>query len=163
MSEKSRVLKVLQFLVRWGGLATMALAIFFFVSNTIFWIRAESTTGIVVGEHGMSATLSGAHRHIPGGTAYAPLVSFETESGEEITFLSNIGYGKGINYGTNVEVSVLYLASNPQGAKVKSYLELFGLPVVLFLFGGVFWIVGVFMQFLSEPANSKAGRTRSNI
>ena len=163
MKDKSRTLNILQFLVRWGSLATMALAIFFFVSNAFFWVRAESATGIVIGEKAMEQTLSGSRRNISSPPAYAPFVRFKTASGEEVTFLSNVGYGKGLNYGTDTEVAVLYLAGDPKAAKVKSYSELFGLPVVLFAFGGVFWLVGIFLQFLSEPAQKKTGRPRPNV
>ena len=148
-------LQIASFLVRWGSIAGMAFAAFLFLNHAQFWARATSTSGVVVGEvSSMSTTRSGG-RTVGSSYSVAPEVSFETASGETFTFLSAVGYGELLKYQRGQEIPVLYLASDPETARVYSLFELFVLPVVLFFFAGVFWIVGLVLQFASEGPTRK--------
>ena len=149
-------LKTASFLVRWGSIAGMVFAVYLFVNNAQFWVRASTAKGIVSSEAGStSSTISGGRR-VGTSVSYAPVVSFETASGEKFTFLSDIGYVDLLKYDRGEEIPVLYLESNPKSAKINSWFELFVLPVILFCFAGVFWGVGLLIQFLAEGAPKKA-------
>ncbi len=154
----------MHYIFRWGGIATMAFAIYLFASNAFFWIRADSTIGAVVAQQQMETprnlTIQQSTYHEK---AYSPYIAFKTGDGEEITFLSNIGYGKNFAFNVGDKIPVLYLRSNPQTAMVNSLLEMFVLPLVLFGFGGVFWVVGIIAQFIAEPAGKGNRRRRTNV
>ena len=155
-------LKIAHYIFRWGGIATMVFSVYLFSSNAIFWVRAEATTGTVVGQEQMEGIRQPSNKmRRYQEKAYAPYITFSTEAGKKHTFLSNIGYGKHFAFRKGDKVPVLYLPSSPQTAKVKSLLDLFVLPLVLFGFGGVFWLVGIFMQFMAEPSKKDTGGQKS--
>jgi len=89
--------------------------------------------------------------------AFAPVIRFQTADGKTVSIVSDVGYGENFAYRHGDEVTMLYLSADPQSAKIRSFFELIGLPFVLAGFAGVFWIVGLFAQFMYE-ANSKAGK-----
>ena len=96
--------------------------------------------------------------------AFAPVIRFQTADGETVSIVSDVGYGENFAYRHGDEVTMLYLRANPQAAKIRSFFELIGLPFVLAGFAGVFWIVGLFAQFMYEAnSNPKAGRDRKSL
>jgi len=146
--------KIFSRIFRWFGLAAIAFSAFLLISNIVFWLRADTATGTVV----TNKVMEGMNRpNIYEEDAYAPVIRFETETGETVELVSDVGYGKHFAYGDGDEVPVLYLPANPQDGRIRSFGELIGLPFVLAGFAGVFWIVGIFAQFMYE-ANSKAGK-----
>ncbi len=46
---------------------------------------------------------------------------------------------------------------------VNSLLEMFALPLVLFGFGGVFWVVGIIVQFMAESSGKGNRGRRTNV
>lgn len=118
----------------------------------VFWLRAESATGTVVAQQEMEGM---SRPNIYEDEAYAPVIRFQTEDGETVSLVSDVGYGEHFAYSHGDEVTMLYLPADPKSARIRSFFELIGLPFVLAGFAGVFWIVGLFAQFMYE-ANSKA-------
>jgi hypothetical protein len=147
--------KIFSRLFRWLGIAAVAFAAFLLASNIVFWIRADTAVGIVTKQEVIKDTgTPSVYRE----KAYAPVISFENLDGETITVTSDVGYGEHFAYTNGDEVPLLYLASDPQSARIRSIFELIGLPVVLAGFGFVFWIVGIFVQFMSEMNAKQAER-----
>ena len=148
-------------LFRWLGIAAVAFAAFLLVSNIVFWIRAESAVGTVTRQEVMKQT---GTTNIYRENAYAPVITFQTADGEAVEVVSDVGFGEHFAYTDGDEVNLLYLSSDPQSARIRSFFELIGLPVVLAGFGFVFWVVGIFAQFMSEmnakQAERMAGRSR---
>lgn len=155
-----RKFRIFSRLFRWLGIAAVAFAVFLLVSNIVFWIRAESAVGTITRQEVMKQTGTDIYRE----NAYAPVITFQAADGEVVEVVSDVGYGEHFAYRDGDEVNLLYLASDPQSARIRSILELIGLPVVLAGFGFVFWVVGIFAQFMFEmsakQAERLAGRTR---
>lgn len=76
------------------------------------------------------------------GYLYYPVVEFETERGETISFVSPSGRSERI-YRTGEQVGVRYLPSEPNNAKIKSFLGTWGKAAVFGGLGGVFAILGL--------------------
>jgi len=158
--------KLLHYVPFWGSLATMAFAIYLIAGNAFFWVRAESVTGVVVAQketitNRRDPLQKSFKQIVRREVSYAPYIKFKTGTGEEVTFLSNIGYGKNFAFHSGDKVPVLYLSSDPASAKVNSLLEMFALPLVLFVFGGIFWIVSIVVQYLAEPSDEDKRNSRS--
>jgi hypothetical protein len=146
--------KIFSRLFRWLGIAAVAFAAYLLVSNIVFWIRAESAVGTVTRQEMMKETGTDIYRE----KAYAPVFTFQTADGEAVEVVSDVGYGEHFAYSQGDEVPLLYLASDPQSARIRSIFELIGLPVVLAGFGFVFWVVGIFAQFMFEMNARQAER-----
>lgn len=156
---QKKMLTIMHYLFRWGGLAGMAFAMYALADNTLFFFRADTATGTVLRQTAMKA-----HRtNVWSETAYAPFISFKTKDGQAFTFLSNVGYGKQFAFHDGDEVPVIYRPDDPESAKIYSLFELFGLPVVLFVFGGVFWLCGIFVQFIAEHKGKDPNERRSRV
>ena len=54
-------------------------------------------------------------------------------------------------------------STSPENAKFSSLQEMFMLPVILFVFGGVFLVVGIVIQFPAEPSNKNKKSSRTNV
>ncbi|HSM40147.1 MAG TPA: DUF3592 domain-containing protein [Afifellaceae bacterium] len=150
-----RKFRIFSRLFRWLGIAAVGFAAFLLVSNIVFWIRAVSAVGIVTRQEVMKHTGSPSVYREP---AYAPVITFQTAGGETVEVISDVGFGEHFAYTDGDEVSLLYLSSDPQSARIRSIFELIGLPVVLAGLGFVFWVVGIFAQFMSEMSARQAER-----
>ena len=139
----------------------MAYAVYLLASNTYFFIAAETAVGTVIGQVEMERP----DRRYERAKAHAPYIGFKTTSGDEITFLSNVGYGEQFAFHSGDEIPVIYHADDPQSARVYSLFELFGLPVVAFVFGGIFWLCSFVVQFFAEhePKDPDERRSKVNV
>jgi hypothetical protein len=73
-----------------------------------------------------------------GKTMYAPIVDFVTLAGEKITFQSSMYRPSPLPPGK--PLTVLYQPANPHEARIDSFGELWGLPLVTFA-GGLMLVV----------------------
>ncbi|MBN2087088.1 DUF3592 domain-containing protein [Candidatus Peregrinibacteria bacterium] len=95
---------------------------------------------------GKSISANGEVLDMEIGDTYRPIVQFTTQDGKAITFTGSVGSNPPqYNIGENVEV--LYIAENPQEAKIKSIIQLWLLPLILGGMGIVFAGVGFGIVF----------------
>jgi hypothetical protein len=94
---------------------------------------AELATGVVIEMHESTDK--------DGNTIYAPTFRFEDASGGQHVVSSRVySSPKQFNVGQNVRV--LYRTSEPQNARIDSYWQLWGLPTVFGILGGVLLPIG---------------------
>lgn len=156
---RKKAFVILHHVLRWGSVALMLFAVYTFASNAVFFLRAEATAGVVVKLQAMK----GSNRELNRAPAIAPTISFKTAAGDEVSFESDVGYGELLTYARGEEVPVLYSPSNPVDAKVYSLFELFVLPIILLAFCGVFWVVGIVVQYLAEPDSGVKRRAHTGL
>ncbi|MGW7422781.1 DUF3592 domain-containing protein [Streptomyces sp. NPDC054813] len=76
------------------------------------------------------------------GPKWIPVIAFTDRSGYRVEFSPRM-HGSGMGLATGREVEVVYLATNPQTARVRMWRHLVG-PLVFLVFGGVVFLgVGV--------------------
>ena len=149
--------RVISILFRIAGYGAVGLAVYFLVANTAFWIRAESTTGRVVGWERMegftiSRGLKNLQQNVDPGRA--AVVEFETSAGNTVVFASEVGSGLAL-YKEGEEVVVLYHSDEPENAKIRDFFSLYMGPLMLAVMGGVFGLVGILLQFFYEPTRPR--------
>lgn len=142
--------KIASILFRVVGYGAVALAVYFVIANTVFWVRSESAIGKVVAWEAMEGIVDRRHLRHNIDPAKATVVEFETSSGETIVFASKVGSGLDL-YEKGEEVTVLYFEEDPQNAKLRGFFSLYMGPILLAVMGGVFAFFGVLLQFFYEP------------
>lgn len=153
--KRTNMFRIASILFRVVGCGAVAGAVYFLVANTVFWLRAESTTGTVVGSERMEGIRKHSgdlmHRVDP---ARAAVVEFVTAAGDTVVFVSDVGSATN-PYATDEEVVVLYKPDDPENAKIRSFSSLYLGPVLLVVMGAVLGLVGVLLQFFYEPARAR--------
>jgi hypothetical protein len=75
------------------------------------------------------------------GETYHPHVRFVTAKGEPVEFTSSVGSNPaGFDIGEHV--TILYDPSDPQGARIDSFVQLWLVPIIVGVFGLVFTTAG---------------------
>lgn len=84
-----------------------------------------------------------------------PTVTFTTEAGEVITFRSEIGSSSEFEVGD--QVTVYYPEDAPESARIVSFLQLWFLPIILFVVGApVAFVCFLVFKFSSSNVASEA-------
>jgi hypothetical protein len=81
-------------------------------------------------------------------TTYYPVISFQDDNGQTITFTSEVGSSSQFDYVKGDKVNVRYNQEKPQNAKISSFLVLWGLPASLLVLSFVLLVVGGKIIFL---------------
>jgi hypothetical protein len=95
------------------------------------------------------------------GETYHPHVRFVTAKGEPVEFTSSVGSNPaGFDIGEHV--TILYDPSDPQGARIDSFVQLWFVPIMVGVFGLVFATAGgvvsiVFLRWSRRPSGLAAG------
>lgn len=74
------------------------------------------------------------------GSVYHPLIKFATHKGDTVVFEASTG--KNFNVEIGREVRVVYSKDNPQNADIYSFFDYWFTPLLLMLFGIIFFGVG---------------------
>lgn len=82
-------------------------------------------------------------------SGHAPVVRFTTNEGRTVEFVSSVS-SKPPAYKIGEEVEVLYDPKDPWHAEIDSFVSLWLLPSILFLPGGVFFMIGSVMIYLRK-------------
>jgi hypothetical protein len=128
------------FILAVGALALVLGALIAVLRNRTLSFGAKAE-GVVVGQ----STSSGGIRHGQAITMYAPIVEFHHE-GTKVRFTSSMGTRDAIANGTKVVVR--YLANDPGNtAEIGTSMRLWGFPIGMLLFGGVFVAIALFASF----------------
>lgn len=115
------------------GVVVLIIAWILFQKEQKFAKEAASAMGTVVE--------SVYRKSRKGKITYYPVVEFQTVGGKRMTFRSNTG-SKPPTYEDGEQVSVLYEKQNPANAKIAGFWELWGISVILGVFGVVLLLVG---------------------
>lgn len=118
------------------GFALLGAATWMFLRTRAFIEQAMTTVGVVV--ELVEETRSGRDGNE---TYFYPVVRFQPASGDEIQFRSNVGSNPA-GYRQGEQVPVLYDPAQPAEARIRSFFQLWLLPLVLGFIGAVFAIVG---------------------
>lgn len=104
----------------------------------------ESVTGTVT--ELFSQRMTGSRGGYYTGTA--PIVSFRTQSGEDMQFRSSV-FSSPPAYQVGQEVTVIYDPFQPQTAIIRSslFLEFWFVPLILWGLGTIFSLVGIILLF----------------
>jgi len=152
--------------IKWGaraflavGYGALAASLYFLVAHTVFWMRADSTEGTVMGWEYMEQSRATAMRPYAGTRAKATVVAFEGPSGEEIVFATDWGSEFGI-YDVGETITVLYDADDAVGsARIRGFVSLYLGPLMLLVFGGGFWFCGTLAGFFAEEPEARRRRS----
>ncbi len=79
--------------------------------------------------------------HSGSSSSYYPIVKYQTEGGEEITFRSSFGSNPP-SHRVGEAVIVLYDGSDPHAARIRSFFSLWGGATIVGAIGAVFTLVG---------------------
>lgn len=131
--------------------------LFFSASNFVTTIKlindSVASEGTLIGYHETKYVKNDKYKTAT--YSYYPVVKFKTVTGQSITFTGNIGESiRGSlpqEDSTDKVVPVIYPQSNPQNARINSFLTLFGKPVVLLLFSAFLFGMTFFLSLFSKP------------
>ncbi len=116
------------------GFLLIGIAVFVWMRTRKFINEAQETKGTVI------RMLS--KRGSKGGTIYAPVFQFRTIDGRTIEVEESL-YSKPPQFQEGQSVDILYDPQNPEKARVKKWMNLYFVPVVLGGMGGVFAGMGI--------------------
>jgi len=123
-----------------AGVATLGGAVWAFLRVRAFLERATTTVGVV-------AALEEEIEHERDGTVtyFYPVVRFQV-AGKEVEFRSNVGSNRP-GYRAGQQVPVVYEPGQPEAAKIRSFFQLWTLPLALASIGAIVAIVAAGFAF----------------
>jgi hypothetical protein len=110
----------------------------------LFLAKAREATGVVIAIKSVAGDPDGM-------ITYAPVVAFTTDNGRKAQFASQTRSSSG-GYAVGAFVPVLYDSNYPDQARIRSFLDLWGLPSLLGGLGLVFTLVGGGLLIFGVPA-----------
>lgn len=125
----------------------LLLSMWMFVGNILFTLRAERTTGTVVGYQ--------TRRGNKGGATQAEVVEFQGPDGKTVQFVEKTSRSRFI-MNTGHEVNVLYDPDKPEKARINSFWGLYFFPITLL-------IVGLVLLIFNLPMFSGLGEQLLNM
>ena len=142
-----KLIGVIKYLFTIVGLGLLIGAFFIYKNNVAFIESAIETDGTVVELVRVRSSDSSSYY-------YKPVVNFKTENGELTEFISSTGSNPA-SYSKGEQVKILYLATDPQSAKIKGFFSIWGAAIILGGIGCVFFLVGLTMFLTSMFKNRK--------
>ena len=139
-AKVARILRLIGALVLVLGLAFMSYT-WWFVSHSV------ATTGKVTAEDEREETDSDGKKE---SRSYA-VFSYQDGSGKTYTATSGVGE-KMASYAVGDAVAVRYSKSDPSNAKIATFGQLWGIPLLVFATGLVLWAGGKFLRKKEAPA-----------
>ena len=117
------------------------------IYTAVFLGTAQKATGKVV-------ELNERFNSAADATEYAPVFSFAAQDGKTYTVSSSTASNpSGFEIGD--PVVVLYSKSNPGGARIASFVQLWLVPMVFLIIGVVHGLIAGFLLFLERRKNQK--------
>lgn len=105
------------------------------------WLRTQSFLNTAQEAQGTVVQMVYSHSS-DGGGGYAPVFTFRTITGQEITASENL-YSNPPQFKVGQTVTVLYDPENPNRARIKKGFNLYFVPVLLGFLGLIFGCIGV--------------------
>lgn len=132
-----KMVKVVGLIFGLVGLILLTSSVFVFSSTRSFINRSVTTTGAVVDV--------AMERDDEYDLVYYPVVTFETETGQQVTFKSNVGSNHQGSIGEIVPVR--YDPARPHDAEINNFFSLWLAFIILLILGLVFTGVGSGLWF----------------
>jgi Protein of unknown function (DUF3592) len=92
-----------------------------------------------------------------GNIFYAPTFRFQDSAGVQHTISSAVGESPPA-YHVGDKVSVLYIGSDPQAARIDSFWQIWALPILAAIGSGIFLSVGVILIYWPKITGSLRGQ-----
>ena len=143
-----KILKIIGFILILVGLIMLLVSGIAFFSARNFIRDSVVTTGTVVDlvlEDSMSDDM---------GPVYHPVVSFMTHDGETVEFKASYGSNPP-RYSRGDEIKVRYDAYNPHKARLDSFFDLWGIPIIFGAIGFVIIDAGITILVISALSSRK--------
>jgi hypothetical protein len=104
------------------GVVVIGFSVYSYITTNDFIKNAKETTGVVEDVYVKKVNFSVGNNNSNRSNSpeYCPVVAFETESGDSITFKSSSGSTNFDTYKVGKTVEVLYNPENPTKARIKS-------------------------------------------
>lgn len=128
------------------GLGVWAAAAYLYTNTRQLVASGEHARGIVV-------ALSRS------GSTYSPVVAFKTADGAEIEFVGKVGTSSP-RFVKGQQLDVLYRPENPKDAHINAFLDLWGGPAFLTIFGAIFSLIGSAFIFVPWKTRHMAADLR---
>lgn len=109
-----------------AAIPILIISVGMFISNIFFTLRAEKTTGTVVGYR--------SKRGNKGGVTHAEVVEFQGPDGRTVQFVEK-AYRSRFTMNTGHTVNVLYDPNKPDKARINSFATLYLAPIILLVVG----------------------------
>jgi hypothetical protein len=143
-----KILKLISAVFSTIGVGMLVGSFFIFSNTTSFIGRAAEAEGRVIElERSRSSSRSSA--------TYRPVVEFTTATGRRIEFTSSVGSSPP-SHRVGEPVKVLYNPADPQGARIKSFFQLWFAFLLVFFLGLVFAAIGLTMIFVRGRGKKRA-------
>ncbi len=128
-----------------AGVATLAGAAWSFLRIRAFLERATTTVGVVVA---LQEETEDEHEggRVTSVTYFYPVVRFQTAAGAQVEFRSSVGSNRP-GYRSGQQVAVVYEAARPEAARIRSFFQLWTLPLALASIGAIVSIVAAGFAF----------------
>jgi len=130
-----------------AGLVLLCVAAFLTYRTSHFIENSETAQGSVIALEPVTSTDSNSDT---AQTTYAPVFSFQAADGKTYAVRSNSSSSPPA-FAVNDEVTVLYDPNNPQKARIDTFWQVWGVPVLLGAMGAFFFaIAGAFAVALRK-------------
>ena len=147
-----KTLSIIKYVFLTVGAAVLAGAFYLYQDKQEFLKRAHTVQGTVVDL---------IPKRSDNSTTYAPVVSFKTKKGEEITYTSSVSSNPP-SYNEGETVEILYDPSDPKDASINGFASLWLGPLILGIFGTVFFLIGFFIILFHKLKQKKKVYLLSN-
>jgi Protein of unknown function (DUF3592) len=151
MKKPGVLLKLLRFLSWYlliGGSAVFVVGLGFAAETAIFLIRSTAVTGAII-------RFEPIEDHEDGTINYAPVFSFKAEDEKTYTVQSGVATNPPA-FEEGQRVQVLYLPSNPSGARIASFFQLWFVSFVCSGLGVFFGVPGYLLVRLDRRRRRRA-------
>lgn len=133
-----KVISIIKYVFSVIGLVLLIGTLFFYQRKQTFLQNADVAEGTVIKKHKYRSSKS---------FQYSPVVLFTTKKGEQIEFISSLSSNMSI-YHKGDKVKIFYDANDPYNAEINGFLALWLAPLIVGVFGIVFFSIG-FSIFLT--------------
>lgn len=140
-----KVLAIIKYTFSLIGAALLIGGFYLHISTQEFLSGATKTKGEVIDFE--------THRS-DGTTMYAPVVSYQARDGKTYEYVSNTS-SSSRSYDIGEQVDIFYLQNNPQEAKIDSFFQLYFGELILFILGGIFFLIGAGIIWAGISSNRK--------
>ena len=137
MSDEIVLTYVLPIIFLLIGTGLLAGAAYHWAGTRRFLTKASKASGEVIALEVIPPQQPGADEY----ESYAPVVSFRTGFGQNVKFTS-LSSSYPSSYSVGEKVPVLYLADGSEHPRIRTFHDLWLLPVLLAAFGLIFTVLG---------------------
>lgn len=92
-------------------------------------------------------------------SSYYPVVQFQDANGQLTEFQSSSGSNPA-SYSVGEKVSVFYTPGEPESARINGFFSLWGVPLILAIIGGAFFLVGALMILVPLIRKGRGAKLR---